>query len=68
MERIHDVDYRRGVWEVSGRGRRGARIEVAISARTGRVLDIDYGRGRRGRGHGFGHGYDDHDRDWRRGW
>jgi hypothetical protein len=64
VSRIYDIDLRRGVWEVSGSGRRGGRIALEISARTGRVIDVDYGRGGRGRGR---------DNDWRdngrgRGW
>ena len=47
LARVRDVELRRGVWEIDGISRRGARIEVEINARTGRVLDVDYGRDRR---------------------
>jgi len=56
LSRVTDVDFDRGRWEVEGRTRRGARVEVEISARTGRVVDVDYFR--RGRGynrHGRAH-------------
>ncbi len=54
---VRDIELRGGVWEVSGRSNRGGRIEVEISARNGRVIDVDYGRGR-----GRGRGWDDDDR------
>jgi hypothetical protein len=57
MSRIYDLDLKRGVWEVSGSTWRGGHIEIEISARTGRVLDVDYGRGQRGRGRGRGRGW-----------
>jgi hypothetical protein len=44
VTRVYDVDRRGGVWQVTGTGWRGGRIEIEISARSGRVLDIDYGR------------------------
>jgi len=52
LARVTDVDFDRGRWEVEGRTRRGARVEVEISARTGRVVDVDYFR--RGRGYNRG--------------
>lgn len=57
---IRDVDLRGGVWEINGRTHRGGRVEIEISARTGRVIDVDYGRDRR-------RGWDD-DRGRSRGW
>lgn len=48
LARVRDLDFRNGVWLVRGRSHRGAAIRVEISARTGRVIDVDYGRGRRG--------------------
>jgi hypothetical protein len=62
--RIYDIDFRRGVWEVKGSTWRGARIELEISARTGRVIDVDYGRG----GQGRGRDNDRRDRGGRGGW
>lgn len=67
LARVRDIDFEQGFWEVEGWTRRGARVEVEISARTGRVVDVDYyrrGRGydRRGRGHRRAH--EDHGVRW----
>jgi hypothetical protein len=64
INRIYSVSFRSGAWQVSGATHRGGRIEVLISGRTGRIIDVDYGRGRRGRG--YGHDDDHRDRDWDR--
>lgn len=42
MVDVRDVDYDDGRWMVEGWGRRGW-MEIEISARTARILDIDYG-------------------------
>jgi hypothetical protein len=47
MARVVDVDLRGGVWEVAGLTRSGRRMELEISAWSGRVIDIDFGRGHR---------------------
>ncbi len=41
LVRIEDVDCDDGTWEVEGRDARGREIEVQISPRTGRILDVD---------------------------
>ena len=56
LARVTNVDFDHGRWEIDGRTRRGTRVEMEVSARTGRILDVDYyrrGRGfdRRGRDH-----------------
>ncbi len=71
LARLTDLDFDNGFWEVEGVTARGARIDVEISARTGRVVDVDYGwrgHGRRFRGHDH-HAHRDHDGrgQWRRG-
>src|SRR5262245_49813200 len=42
--RVSDVDYNDGVWVVRGSNRHGSRMRVQISARNGRVLDVDIAR------------------------
>lgn len=39
--RVQEVECDDGKWEVEGRDARGRKIEVEISARDGRILDID---------------------------
>ncbi len=57
MARVYDIDRHGNVWEISGSTYRGGRMELEISARSGRVLDVDYGRERRGWDNGRGRGW-----------
>ncbi len=41
LVRVEEVDCDDRKWEVEGRDARGREIEVEISARTGRILDVD---------------------------
>jgi uncharacterized membrane protein YkoI len=41
LVRVEEVDCDDSKWEVEGRDARGREIEVEVSARTGRILDVD---------------------------
>jgi hypothetical protein len=41
MDEVNDTDRDRGVWTIRGRDRHGDRMRIVISARSGRVIDID---------------------------
>lgn len=42
MVQVREVDCDDDEWEVEGRDARGREMEVEISSRTGRVLEIEY--------------------------
>lgn len=42
MARVTETDCDDGKWEIEGRHADGREMEVDVSARTGRILDIDY--------------------------
>jgi uncharacterized membrane protein YkoI len=41
LMRVEEVDCDDGKWEVEGQDARGREIEVEVSARSGRILDVD---------------------------
>jgi uncharacterized membrane protein YkoI len=41
LVRVEEIECDDGRWEIEGTDRRGREIEVEVSARTGRILEID---------------------------
>jgi uncharacterized membrane protein YkoI len=41
LVQVREVDCDDGKWEIEGRDARGREIEVDVSARDGRILDVD---------------------------
>jgi uncharacterized membrane protein YkoI len=41
LVQVREVDCEDGKWEIEGRDARGREIEVDVSARDGRILDVD---------------------------